>query len=317
MTISSFILGGSIEKLKMRFRLSGGLLGMITALAANTPEISSAVSALFFGQHDVGVGIIIGSSIFNLAALLGLSALIAGRLIVRRQGVIFNGVASLMIILVLVLLVFKFISAPISLMLLMLLLIPYIGISSLKPDQIKQWGLSDKIYAFLIIVIAQTRHASREPKTVISKSWSWVWMGGLAVIVIIAASMGMVRSAVFLSNTWGLNTTIVGMLILAALTGVPNVITSIKLALDGRGTAVMSEALNSNTLNILFGICVPAAILSFAPLSGQNIFSVWWLAGTTIAALALLYFNKGLTRLCGAIIVGLYLVFVVLMIGWK
>lgn len=50
----------------------------------------------------------------------------------------------------------------------------------------------------------------------------------------------------FFSNAWGLNTTIVGMLILAALTGVPNVITSIKLALDGRGTAVMSEALNSN-----------------------------------------------------------------------
>ena len=85
---------------------------MIAALAANTPEISSAVTALFFGQHDVGVGIIIGSSIFNLAALLGLSALIAGRLIVRRQGVIFNGAASLMVILALVLLVFKFISAP-------------------------------------------------------------------------------------------------------------------------------------------------------------------------------------------------------------
>ena len=112
------------------------------------------------------------------------------------------------------------------------------------------------------------------------------------MIVIIAASMRMVRSAVFFSNAWGLNTTIVGMLILAALTGVPNVITSIKLALDGRGTAVMSEALNSNTVNILFGICVPAAILSFAPLSGQNIFSVWWLAGTTITALVLLYFNK-------------------------
>jgi cation:H+ antiporter len=317
MTISSFILGGSIEKLKTRFSLSGGLLGMITALAANTPEISSAVTALFSGQHDVGVGIIIGSSIFNLAALLGVSALIAGRLIVKRQGVIFNGAASLMVILVMVLLVFRFITAPVSLMLIMLLLILYIGISSLKPDFIKQWGLSDKIYAFLITVIAQTRHASREPKTAISKSWSWVWMGGLAVIVIIAASIGMVRSAVFLSNAWGVSTTIVGMVILAALTGIPNVITSIKLALRGNGTAVMSESLNSNTLNILFGICVPAAILNFAPLSGQNIFSVWWLAGTTITALVLLYFNKGLNRLCGTIVVGSYLVFVVLMIGWK
>jgi len=289
---------------------------MIAALAANTPEISSAVTALLVGQHDIGVGIIIGSSIFNLAALLGLSALIAGRLLVKRQGIIFNGVASLMVILVLVLLVFRFISAPVSLMLLMLLLVPYIIVSSLKPDQIKKWRLPEKVYAFLIVVIAQTRHASSEPKMVISKSWSWAWMGGLALIAIIVTSMGMVRSAIFLSSAWGISTAIVGMLILAALTGIPNVITSIRLALGQRGAAVMSESLNSNTLNILFGICVPAAILSFAPLSERNIFSVWWLVGTTVTALVLLYFNRGLNRMAGAIIVGLYLVFVVLMIGW-
>jgi len=289
---------------------------MIAALAANTPEISSAVTALLVGQHDIGVGIIIGSSIFNLAALLGLSALIAGRLLVKRQGIIFNGVASLMVILVLVLLVFRFISAPVSLMLLMLLLVPYIIVSSLKPDQIKKWRLPEKVYAFLIVVIAQTRHASSEPKMVISKSWSWAWMGGLALIAIIVTSMGMVRSAIFLSSAWGISTAIVGMLILAALTGIPNVITSIRLALGQKGAAVMSESLNSNTLNILFGICVPAAILSFAPLSERNIFSVWWLVGTTVTALVLLYFNRGLNRMAGAIIVGLYLVFVVLMIGW-
>ena len=92
------------------------------------------------------------------------------------------------------------------------------------------------------------------------KSWSWAWMGGAALIVIIVTCMGMVRSAVFLSDAWGLNKTILGVLVLALLTGIPDVITAIKLALDGRGIAVMSEALNSNTLNILFGICVPATM---------------------------------------------------------
>jgi hypothetical protein len=37
----------------------------------------------------------------------------------------------------------------------------------------------------------------------------------------------------------------------------------------------------------------------------------------TITALYLLYFKKGFTRTSGAIIVGLYLVFVVIIIGWK
>ena len=80
---------------------------MLAALGAATPEISSAVTALFVKQHDVGVGIIIGSNIFNLAALLGLCALVAGRLPLRRQAMIFNGAISLIVTLVLILLVFR------------------------------------------------------------------------------------------------------------------------------------------------------------------------------------------------------------------
>src|SRR5665647_694365 len=246
MIISSFILGGSLAKLAMRFSLSGGLLGMIAALGADAPEISSAITALSVRQHDVGVGIIIGSNIFNLAVLLGLSALIAGRLRVRRQGVIFNGTASLIVTLVMILLIFKFISPLVSIVLLMLLLVPYVIVSDLKLNQLKQWRLPEKIRSFLIVAIAHTRHASKGHNVVTWKSWPGAWWGGPAVIAIIVASIGMVHSAVFLSNAWGVNKTILGILILAALTSIPNVITAIRLALDGRGIAVISESLNSN-----------------------------------------------------------------------
>lgn len=290
---------------------------MIAALGADTPEISSAVTALFVGHHDVGVGIIIGSNIFNLAVLLGLSALVVGRLSVRRQGIIFNGATSFIVTLVLILLIFRFISPLISIALLMLLLVPYVIVSSLKLNRMKQWRLPEKIRAFLIVAIASTRHASKGRKMVIGRSWSMAWLGMPAVIVIIVTSIGMVHSAVFLSNAWGVNKTILGMLIIATLTSIPNVITTIKLALDGRGMAVMSESLNSNTINILFGICVPATILGLGPLAKQTIFSVWWLIGATIIALLLLYFKKGFNRMSGAIIIGIYLVFVIIMIGWK
>jgi len=317
MTISSFILSGSLERLKMRFHVSGGLLGMLAALGGATPEISSAVTALFVKQHDVGVGIVIGSNIFNLAALLGLCALVAGRLPLRRQAMIFNGAISFIVTLVLILLVFRFISAPVSVVLLVLLLVPYAIVSGLKPNQLKQWRLPENIRTFLTPAIASTRHASEGRKIAMQKSWSWAWMGGAALIVIIVTCMGMVRSAVFLSDAWGLNKTILGVLVLALLTGIPDVITAIKLALDGRGIAVMSEALNSNTLNILFGICVPATILGLGTLGRQTIFSVWWLIGITVINLCILYFKKGFTRMSGALSVGLYLVFVIVVIGWK
>jgi len=85
MVIASFILGSSLEKLSARLRLSGGLLGMILALDADAPEIASASVALLAKQYDVGIGVVLGSSIFNLAGLMGLSALVAGRLRVRRR----------------------------------------------------------------------------------------------------------------------------------------------------------------------------------------------------------------------------------------
>jgi Ca2+/Na+ antiporter len=54
------------------------MLGLLAALAADTPD-SSAVSALAHHQQSVGVGVVLGSNVFNLAALLGLGALVAGR----------------------------------------------------------------------------------------------------------------------------------------------------------------------------------------------------------------------------------------------
>src|SRR5271165_1906125 len=41
--------------------------GLVAALAADTPEVTSAVTALAHGQHDVGTGVILGSNVFNLA----------------------------------------------------------------------------------------------------------------------------------------------------------------------------------------------------------------------------------------------------------
>ncbi len=317
MTISSFILSGSLDTLKVRFHISGGLLGMLAALGAATPEISSAGTALFVKQHDVGVGIIVGSNIFNLAALLGLCALLAGRLALKRQAIILNGAIALLVTLVMSLLVFGLISAPVSVVCLLCVLVPYAIASDLPAGRMKRWRLPPAIRAFVTEAFASAHHAPESGKSNTPKSWSWAWMGGAALMIIIVSCMGMVRSAVFLSDAWKLNKTILGVLVLAVFTGIPDVITAIKLARDGRGTAVMSEALNSNTLNILFGICVPATMFGVGSLAGETLFSVWWLLGITAMSLTLLYVTKRFTRMGGALSVGWYVVFVSIVIAWS
>lgn len=82
-------------------------------------------------------------------------------------------------------------------------------------------------------------------------------------------------------------------------------------ALHGRGAAVGSEALNSNSLNILAGLAIPALAVTLGSWTGTESFAVWWLVGMTVFAVALTYARRGLRRLDGAAIVFLYLAFVV------
>jgi cation:H+ antiporter len=82
---SSWLLVSRLERLGERAGLSEALLGMVAALAADAPEITSAVTALTHGQASVGAGVVIGSNAFNLAALLGLGALVAGRIGLHRR----------------------------------------------------------------------------------------------------------------------------------------------------------------------------------------------------------------------------------------
>ena len=50
----------------------------------------------------------------------------------------------------------------------------------------------------------------------------------------------------------------------------------------------MSEAFNSNSLNVLAGIAIPALVVSLGPATGLVVFSVWWLLGMTAVAVACL-----------------------------
>ena len=72
-------------------------LGVLAALAADAPEITSAVTALAHGQASVGAGVVIGSNVFNLAALLGLAGMVAGQIALHRRVVLLSGAVGVWI----------------------------------------------------------------------------------------------------------------------------------------------------------------------------------------------------------------------------
>lgn len=92
---ASWVLVVRLERVGARLGLSEALLGMLAALAADAPEITAAVTALIRDDPRVGAGVVIGSNVFNLAALLGLSAVVAGQIALHRRVIELAGAVAL------------------------------------------------------------------------------------------------------------------------------------------------------------------------------------------------------------------------------
>jgi hypothetical protein len=88
-------------------------------------------------------------------------------------------------------------------------------------------------------------------------------------------------------------------------------VAAVRLALHGRGSAVVSEAFNSNSANVLVGLCLPAAVVGLEG-GGAGRLTAWWALGMTLLAVGLLYRGRGLRPAAGWIVIASYAVFVAL-----
>src|SRR5260370_16644008 len=64
-----------LEALCEMFGLSIGMLSLLSAIGANIPNYVASAVAIMSGHVDVGIGIIVGSSVYNIAIILGICTL--------------------------------------------------------------------------------------------------------------------------------------------------------------------------------------------------------------------------------------------------
>jgi hypothetical protein len=78
----------------------------------DAPEVTAAVTAIAGHQQRLGAGVIIGSNVFNLAALLGLGAVVAGRIRLHRKVVVLGGTVAMCLAIVCVVVVTGVVPPP-------------------------------------------------------------------------------------------------------------------------------------------------------------------------------------------------------------
>ncbi len=140
-----------------------------------------------------------------------------------------------------------------------------------------------------------------------------VTVAALALLVVVGASVLMERSAQSLGVRFDIPNIVVGALVLAAVTSLPNAVAAMYLARRGRGTAMLSTALNSNALNVACGLLLPAAIVGLGVTTDREVLVALWYAGLTTVVLLLAYRERGLRRHTGMVVLVAYALFVVVL----
>jgi len=295
-----------LDHLGVRYGFPEALIGLLTALAADGPEISSALYALIRGAHDVSIGVLVGSNAFNLAAMIGISGLLAGCVRVARGALVVEGSIGVAITLLAAAVLLGWLGAASAALIAVVLLVPY-----------------------LLIVLGGLRSMAGRSETIarLASSLSQRPVGGrgesrsnpthhlLALIVldvglIIAGSAGMVQTALSLGDSWQVSRAALGVLVLAPLTSIPNAMTGVRLGLASRSAALVGETFNSNTINLGGGVIAPALFTGLAALTATAKLELAWLLGMTVATVALLARRGGMRRPGASLLILLYVGFV-------
>ena len=308
MLVASAVFARRLDRIGLRLGLPEALLGLLTALAADAPEISSAIVALVQHEHALAVGVVVGSNAFNLAAMLGVSAVVAGRVRARHETLELEAFVGLWLLAVMLAVVAGGLGATPGVVLVAVVVVPYLALLAAGPRLARKLPLGVAELRFVRRSFGE-RHRPERPLDSRREAAGALVVLLLALCLIVAGSVGAVRAATDLAQAWSIPEALVGVVVLAILTSLPNAWTGIRFGLQRRGSALMSETLNSNSINIVAGLAVPAALGSLAAFSGLAIFDIAWLIGMTTAALVLFGKRGGGGRGAGAFLIVLYAVF--------
>lgn len=309
---TSWVLVSRLERVGARLGLSEGLLGMLAALAADAPEITAATTALAGHHARVGAGVVLGSNVFNLAALLGLASVMAGQIVLHRRVVLLEGVVAILVAAVCVATVGGALSAGIALALVLAVLIPYLLLLGIRHDRLwrlelpatwVRWLTRAVVEEELELEVAIHPQPGRARDALVASG---------AVLVVVGASVAMEQAASTLGSRHRVAEIVTGGLILAGVTSLPNAVAAVYLARRGRGAATLSTAMNSNALNVAAGLLIPGTIVGLGGSSRAATFVAVWYLALTAFVLACAYAGRGLRRREGAVIVAAYLAFAVL-----
>lgn len=284
--------------------ISQTILG-VTASAVGTslPEFGSAIIAISSGTPDIGVGVVIGSNIWNIAGILGISAFVAGFIKTGKEELKRDGLMTLLTALILM-----------FFMIFMTQLNAIVGIIMIITYCIYFW----------ILIKKQTEYNNEGKEKIENKVKNKIEHTDLkknyilSIVGIIGLAIGckiMVWSGVEIANVLKVPQMIVGLFALSIGTSAPELVVTLSSAMKRLHSLSMGTVLGSNVFNILIGIGVPSLFLAIPVEPLSVTFDAPVMIIVTSLLLIMAARKKKLTRWGGLVLMLIYLVYITVRIS--
>lgn len=241
LTVGADLLVRGASAIAARLGLSALVIGLtVVAFGTSAPELAVSFKASLAGKSDIAVGNIVGSNIFNVAVILGLSALICPLTVhfkvISRDVPIMLGASILFVALLL--------SGGRLVnwegMLLFAILVIYI-IWTIRESH------NESAAGDVIVVLPDGMRATQPTGSLVLSII--LTLAGLAMLVYGARLF--VDSAVAIARSLGWSEAVIGLTIVAAGTSMPELATSIVAAIKRQTDIAVGNVVGSNIFNLL------------------------------------------------------------------
>jgi cation:H+ antiporter len=227
------------SRLAAAIRISPLVIGLtVVAFGTSSPELAVSVRAALAGNADLALGNVVGSNIFNVLFILGISALIVPLVVssqlIRRDVPLMIGASVLLLVL----------GADGSI------------------NRLEGLLLFGGIVAYTWWCVRQSRKEMGDVGAEFAQEWRQGKTGLRAILAYSAlivtglallgfGSRWLIDGAVSVAESLGVSELVIGLTIVAAGTSLPEVVTSIVAAVRGERDIAVGNVVGSNIFNIL------------------------------------------------------------------
>lgn len=262
----------------------------VVAFGTSSPELVVSVNAAISGHGNMAIGNVVGSNLFNICIILGISALVAP-LKIQMQ-------------------LLK-IDIPV-------LIVTTIGFMLLFADRhISRFEGVVLVSGIVLYTIMNIILARREKnievlaefqESVTDPKLKWYWSAGLILIglgLLIAGSELLVKGAVVIARSLGVGETIISLTIIAAGTSMPELASSIVATIKKEYDIAIGNIIGSNIFNILGIIGISSLVKPLSAIAISNI-DLYAMLGVTLLLLPFFRTHYTLKRDEGFFMIALY-----------